>query len=122
MPWPLAIGGQFHLPHGLLTAFIVPWVMDYNRLSVPDKFCHVAKAFGEDLAGLPEHKASELSVKAVKSLLDDLDISYRLGDYGVPKEAFGDLAKAAMGASRLIKNNPRHVTQKDVIDILEKNY
>ncbi|MDP1992299.1 MAG: iron-containing alcohol dehydrogenase, partial [Syntrophales bacterium] len=25
----LAIGGKFHLPHGLLTAFILPWVMEY---------------------------------------------------------------------------------------------
>jgi alcohol dehydrogenase class IV len=118
----LAIGGRFNLPHGLLTAFILPWVMEYNRMAVPDKFSRIAEAFGEDLKELPLYEASKLSVVAIKSLLDDLDISYRLGDYGVPKEAFGDLAKAAMGASRLINNNPRQVTEKNVVDILEKNY
>ncbi|MGE5255165.1 MAG: iron-containing alcohol dehydrogenase [Hyphomicrobiales bacterium] len=118
----LAIGGKFHLPHGLLTAFIIPWVMEYNLISAPGKFVEIARAFGERTKGLPDVQAARLAVKAVKSLLDDLGISYKLSSYNVPREEFPALAKATVGAVRLISNNPRAVTEPDVIGILETNY
>ena len=118
----LAIGGKFHLPHGQLTAFILPWVMEFNLIAAPQKYAEIAKAFGEKTEGLSEIEAARLSVKAVKSLLDDVGISYKLSSYGVPREEFGVLAKATVGAARLISNNPRKVTEADVISILEANY
>lgn len=118
----LAIGGKFHLPHGLLTAFILPWVMEYNLLANPEKFIRIARAFGESPDGLPEVEAARLSVRAIKSLLDDLGISYKLGSYGVPREEIPALAKAAIGAVRLISNNPRKVMEKEVVGLLEKNF
>jgi alcohol dehydrogenase len=118
----LAIGGRFHLPHGLLTAFILPWVMEFNLMAAPAKFIRIAEAFGERTQHLPEIQAARLSVKAVKGLLDDVGISYRLSSYGVPREEFPALAKATVGAVRLISNNPRTVTEADVVGILEANY
>jgi alcohol dehydrogenase len=118
----LAIGGKFHLPHGLLTAFIIPWVMEYNLIANPGKYAEIAKAFGEKTRGLPDIQAARLAVKAVESLLDDLGISYKLSSYDVPREEFPALAKATVGAVRLISNNPRSVTEADVIGILEANY
>ena len=118
----LAIGGKFHLPHGLLTAFILPWVMEYNLLADPEKFIQIARAFGETPDGLPEVEGARLSVRAIKSLLDDLEISYKLSDYGVPQEEIPAIAKAAIGAVRLISNNPRKVLEKEVIKLLEGNY
>ncbi len=118
----LAIGGKFHLPHGLLTAFICPWVMEFNLLANPIKFIEIARAFGEKVDGLPETEAARLSVKAVKGLLDDLGISYRLSSYNIPREEIPTLAKATIGAVRLINNNPRKVTEEDIINILEENY
>jgi alcohol dehydrogenase len=118
----LAIGGKFHLPHGLLTAFIIPWVMEYNLIANPGKYIQIAKLFGENTKRLPEIQAARLAVKAVKSLLDDLGISYHLSSYNVSKGEFQALAKATVGAVRLISNNPRTVTEADVINILEANY
>jgi alcohol dehydrogenase class IV len=118
----LAIGGKFHLPHGLLTAFILPWVMEFNLIAAPQKFAEIADAFGEKIEAVSEIEAARLSVKAIKSLLDDVGISYKLSSYGVPREEFGALAKATVGAARLISNNPRKVTEADVISILEANY
>lgn len=118
----LAIGGRFHLPHGLLTAFICPWVMEFNLMACPKKFIHIARAFGENTTGLNEMDAAGLAVKAVKRLLDDLEIDYRLSRYDIPREAIPALAKATIGAARLIQNNPRSVTEADIITLLEKNY
>lgn len=118
----LAIGGRFHLPHGLLTAFICPWVMEFNLMACPDKYIKIAEAFGEDTTGMNKMAAAGLAVKAVKSMLDDFGISYRLSSYNVPREVIPELAKATIGAARLISNNPRGVSEKDVITLLEANY
>ncbi len=118
----LAIGGRYHLPHGLLTAFICPWVMDYNLMAVPEKFVRIAEAFGEDTSGISEMEAARLAVLVVQDLLDDVGISYKLSTYGVPQEEFPAIAKATVGAVRLISNNPRDVTEENVIRLLEANY
>jgi alcohol dehydrogenase len=118
----LAIGGRYHLPHGLLTAFICPWVMDYNLMAVPEKFVRIAEAFGKDVSGISEVEGARLAVLAVRDLLDDVGISYKLSTYGVPQEEFPALAKATVAAVRLISNNPRDVTEDNVIRLLEANY
>ncbi len=118
----LAIGGRFHLPHGLLTAFICPWVMEYNLLAAPEKFKQIARAFGENLDGMPDLDGARLAVKAVRGLLDDLGISYKLSSYNVPTDAIPALAKATMGATRLISNNPRKPSEQDVQRLLQANY
>jgi alcohol dehydrogenase class IV len=62
-----------------------------------------------------------LSVKAVKNLLQDLGISSKLADYGAKEKHFGEIAKAALSAGQLISNNPRQVTEQDVLNILQAN-
>jgi len=117
----LAIGSKYHLPHGLATAFILPMVMEFNCIANPQKFSAIAAAFGENIEKLPDHEAALLSVKAVKSLLGDLNISCKLSDYGANEKHFEDIAKAAMSAGQLISNNPRQVTVQDVVNILKAN-
>ena len=118
----LAIGGRFHLPHGLLTAFILPWVMGFNMEANPRKFANIVRAMGEAPEGISDTEGAKLAVSAVQALLDDLSISTKLSSYDVPREVFPDIAKATVGAVRLISNNPRDVSEKDVIELLEANY
>jgi alcohol dehydrogenase len=117
----LSIGSKYHLPHGLATAFILPWVMEFNYMANPDKFINIAAAFGEDIEDMPAHEAARLSVKAVKNLLHDLNISYKLRDYGADAVHFKEIAKATLSAGQLISNNPRQVTEQDVVEILNAN-
>jgi alcohol dehydrogenase len=118
----LAIGGRFHLPHGLLTAFMLPWVMGFNMEANPRKFANIARAMGETPEGISDTEGARLAVSAAQALLDDLSISTKLSSYDIPREVFPDVAKATVGAVRLISNNPRDVSEKDVIELLEANY
>jgi alcohol dehydrogenase class IV len=117
----LSIGSRYHLPHGLATAFILPWVMEFNCITNQAKFIEIARAFGEDVECKPNHEAAMLSVKAIKSLLKDLGISYKLGEYGAKEGDFEDIAQAAMSAGQLISNNPRQVTKEEIVKILKAN-
>jgi alcohol dehydrogenase len=41
-----ALGGAYHIPHGLANALALPEVMEYNLESQPDRFADVAMALG----------------------------------------------------------------------------
>lgn len=119
----MTIGGRYHLPHGLLTASVLPWVIEFNLMANPAKYAQVARALGERTEGLSDREAARLSLVAVRSLLEDLDIPSRLGSYDVPREAIADLAEAVIATqTRLVSNNPRMVTARQAEAILEANY
>lgn len=119
----MTIGGRYHCPHGLLTASVLPWVMEFNLMADPAKYAQAARAMGEKTDGLSDLDAARLSLKAIKSLLEDLDIPRRLSKYQIPREAITDLAQAAVATqTRLISNNPRSVSAQQAAAILEANY
>jgi alcohol dehydrogenase class IV len=119
----MTIGGRYHCPHGLLTASVLPWVMEFNITADPLKYAEVARAMGEKIDGLSDLDAARLSLKAIKSLLEDLDIPCRLSSYDVPREAIAGLAEAAVSTqTRLISNNPRTVSAQQAAAILDANY
>ena len=119
----MTIGGRYHLPHGLLTASVLPWAMEFNLMACPAKYAEAARALGENTEGLSELEAARLSVKAVRDLLADLDIPSRLGSYDVPREDLAELAAAAIATQdRLLSNNPRKISAQQAAAILEVNY
>ncbi len=118
----LAVGGRYPLGHGQLTAAILPWVMEYNLIATPEKFITIARLFGEKVDSLSDLEAARRSVSAVRSLLTDLDIPFTLKPYGVTRESLPDIAKGAIGAVRVIPNNPRNVTLESIEKLLEENY
>lgn len=119
----MTIGGRYHLPHGLLTASVLPWVMEFNLMADPAKYAEAARALGEKTEGLSELEAARLSLKAVRSLLEDLNIPCRLSSYDVPREAIAGLAQATIETqTRLVSNNPRKVSARQAAEILEANY
>jgi len=40
------LGSEFHLPHGLSNALLLPYVMEYNIPASPEKYAKVAVALG----------------------------------------------------------------------------
>ena len=61
-------------------------------------------------------------VEKIQSFIHDCGIPARLSEVGVPKEAIPEMAAAAMKITRLLKNNPRPVTEADAIAIYNAAY
>lgn len=51
-----------------------------------------------------------------------IGVARRLRDLGVPADAIGPMAEAAMTVTRLLGNNPRPLTQTDAESIYRKVY
>ena len=115
------LGGEFHIPHGLSNAILLPSVMKFNAEACPLRYAEVAIA----LDCQPEKDIRETAQRGVDfiyRLAEAVGIPKKLSDLGIPQSAVDGMAKAAMQVQRLLKNNPREVTEQDVRDIYNSLY
>jgi alcohol dehydrogenase class IV len=113
------LGSQFHVPHGMANAILLPYVMECNLSANLSRFATVAKMLGADTEGLSDQEAAEKGLQAAKALSADVGIPIHLRELGVPKEALEGLASATMNVTRLLANNPKPLTLSDVRKIWE---
>ena len=115
------LGGEFHIPHGLSNAILLPSVMRFNAEACPDRYADVAVALGCQHDGDNEATARR-GVDFIYRLADAVGIPHSLADLGIPQSAVPAMASAAMQVQRLLKNNPRVVTEQDARDIYNSLY
>jgi alcohol dehydrogenase class IV len=115
------LGGEFHIPHGLSNAILLPSVMKFNAEVCPQRYAEVAVAFGLSEGCTPEETAQR-GVDFIYRLAQAVGIPDKLTALGIPQSAVDGMAKAAMQVQRLLKNNPREVTEQDARDIYNSLY
>jgi alcohol dehydrogenase len=118
----MSLGGQFHIPHGVANAVMLPFVMEWNAVSRLEKYAHLAAALKEPIHGQSPRRAADNAVRAVRELSADIGIPQRLRDLGLKREELEALAKDAMTNSRQIAPNPRDVTPDEVMGILRRAF
>ncbi len=115
------LGGEFHIPHGLSNAILLPSVMKFNMPANIKRHAEVAIALGCQL-GANDEETAQRGVDFIYQLADAVGIPKKLTDLGIPQTAVDGMAKAAMEVQRLLKNNPREVTEQDARDIYNSLY
>ena len=98
------VGNETHTPHGMGVALLMPYVMEFNRPNCVVAFAQIGRAIG--LAGTDEELSHKV-IDEVASLLKDIGIPVTLKDLGLPEDKQDWTAEAAIGAARLVNNNPR---------------
>lgn len=115
------IGGEYHISHGLSNAILLPSVMRFNMSANVKKYAEVALACGVE-PGMNDEETAERGVEFITQLSKDCGIPTTLTELGIPETAVDHMAKAAMNVQRLLKNNPRPVTEDDARAIYKSLY
>lgn len=115
------LGGEFHISHGLSNAILLPSVMKFNYCANLKKYAEIAVACGVE-PGKDDEETALRGVDFITGLSVECGIPATLSEIGIPKEAVGRMAKAAMNVQRLLKNNPREVTEADARNIYNSLY
>jgi len=110
------LGSMFHLPHGLSNALLLPYVMEYNIPAATKRYADVALALGCNRENNDEATACA-GVEKVKALIKACGLPATLRELNIPESAIPAMATDAMKVQRLLKNNPRPVTEADAIAI-----
>jgi alcohol dehydrogenase class IV len=79
-------------------------VMEFNRPTCVAAFAEIGRAIG--LSGADEELSRKV-IDEVASLLKDIGIPVTLKELGLPEDKQDWTAENAIGAARLVNNNPR---------------
>ncbi|CAG5016970.1 Long-chain-alcohol dehydrogenase 1 [Dyadobacter sp. CECT 9275] len=103
---------EFHIPHGLSIALLLPYVMEFNIPSSTDRYADIAIALGAEDRGDKEDIA-RAGIELIKTLLRSCGLPSGLGELNIPFEAVETMAASAVQIQRLLKNNPREINADD---------
>lgn len=112
------LSAHFHLPHGMANAAVLPYVMEFNASSCPEKMVDLAKAIGLKITGNMEEDKYLLSHELVK-LTKKIGIK-TLSEQGVSESDFEMLAQDVLKEPALNFNPRNNITRNDILSILKK--
>ncbi|AXT38247.1 iron-containing alcohol dehydrogenase [Alteromonas sp. BL110] len=111
------LGGRFHLSHGMSNAVMLPHVLKVNAPFCQDKLYCVAKLLKVCERHHSKEEAVKLLLGAIEKLCRDVDIPNSLTHFNISPTCVGELAEEASKVTRLLRNNPKQLSIKEIEDI-----
>lgn len=106
------LGTDWKIPHGAANALIFPHVLAFNAPVVPAKTRLVLEALGYEGA---DDAATVLA--EARGFCEDLGLEMTLTAWGVEPASLPRMAREAAQIRRLLDNNPRELTEADILAI-----
>ena len=117
------LGGNFHIPHGLSNALVLPHVLRFNVSAATTHYGELAPiVMGDRLRSEDPATFADQLIEELGELSGRMGLPTRLRDAGVPEAMLPQLAREAMLQQRLLVNNPREVTEADALAIYQAAY
>lgn len=118
------LGGHYHIPHGLSNSLVLPHVLRFNIPAAAKLYAELAEIIIPEkcaLLSIDEDKA-EAFVQYLEYLIDDIGLPKSLASVDVDKDRLEMLAKDAIKQERLLINNPRPMSELDILAIYQTAY
>jgi alcohol dehydrogenase class IV len=106
------LGGEFKITHGVSNSLLLRHVIEFNLPAAFGRYAEIARMMGIEGTGSDE-KVARLGQQRMVEICEECRLPSRMSQLGVPEQAVPRMAKAAMTVTRLLKNNPREVTEED---------
>jgi alcohol dehydrogenase len=107
------VGGLLDLPHGVVNGVLLPHVIRFNAVAVPERYAALAQAMGLPVHGVPSDVAAEMLADHVSELAGAVGAPRRLRELGVQAESINWLAASAL-RDACLSTNPRAASQADI--------
>jgi len=115
------LGGEYRIAHGVANSLLVPHVFRFNLPAMPNRYADIAVALGVAPGGSSEATAAA-GLERLVELSRACGVPQRLRDVKIPEADLPRLAREAFKVQRLLKNNPREITEADALAIYRAAY
>lgn len=112
-----AVGTSCNLPHGLVCAILLPWVIEYNLDVAGEKYARLAHALGAAGESEPAGEAARSFAAYVRHLNARLGIPEALGEVGLRREMIPGIVAESLPSGSLAAN-PKRATPQDLEALL----
>lgn len=100
------------VPHGLANAILLPHVVRFNCLAVPERSRDIAQALGKEVEGLKLELAAQLAAMAIEELSVEIGIPRSLKELKINEDLIPNMVEDAMGNINATLN-PRRMSATD---------
>jgi alcohol dehydrogenase class IV len=108
------VGGLLDLPHGVVNGVLLPHIIRFNALEVPDRFIPLAQAAGLAVGGAGGEEAGNMLADKVQAIAAELGVPRGLAQLGVREADIQTLARSAL-ADACLATNPRPAAHDDLV-------
>jgi alcohol dehydrogenase class IV len=117
------LGGNYHIPHGLSNALVLPHVLRFNGSEAGHHYAELAAIIlpGKQLSKEPL-EVTELLAQYFLELSADLGLPTTLREMAIAETDLPMLAREAMLQQRLLINNPRVLCEEDALAIYRQAF
>ncbi len=117
------LGGNYHIPHGLSNALVLPHVLRFNGPEAGHHYAELAAIIlpGKQLSKEPL-EVTELLAQYFLELSADLGLPTTLREMAIAEADLPMLAREAMLQQRLLINNPRVLSEADALAIYRQAF
>lgn len=112
------LGGEYHIPHGIANAILLPHVMRMNLPEADARYASIGKAMG--IVQESEEELAQLAIDRISQLCRRIGIPQTLAGYDVGSDEVPAMTSAALSVKRLLKNNLRDLTEEEVASVYYK--
>jgi alcohol dehydrogenase class IV len=116
------VGPSYKIPHGLACGIALPYTIKFNIPAAPERIASMLSYISdENVTGTLER--AEKVVQVVRKLVEDLDVSIALKDYGISREEVMDVAKFIAKEQQnnyaLPALNPRIISEANMVSLFD---
>jgi alcohol dehydrogenase class IV len=106
------LGSELRLAHGLSNALLLTAVLRFNLPGMTGRYAAISRALDVEAAG-DDLTIAAAGVDRLDALIRGCGLKTGLAVHGVTPPQIPALAKSALRITRLLRNNPRVITQSD---------
>lgn len=113
----LLAGVDFYQAYSIL----LPHIMEYNLTTSAKAYVQIAQALNEDISQITIIEAAIKAIEGVRKLHIELELSYRLSDFGISKDLLPEISGFS-AKFPLVNNTPRELDKNEIETILLAAY
>ncbi len=107
------VGAFYSLPHGMVCAILLPWVIEYNLDVAAPKYARLARALDVTAPASSDECAARDFLAYVRELNARLGIPAKLGEVGLERDRIDEIVKHTLPSGSLAAN-PKDVPEEDL--------
>jgi alcohol dehydrogenase class IV len=114
------IGARYGIPHGIANSMLLVPVLEFSLDSCSERLSTVADVMGIESSSMGNVEKAEWVLGRLKALICDLRIPVSLKPFGCEESHLDDLSAAASEVKRLLDNNPKAMSLRDIKNIYRR--
>ncbi len=114
------LGGKYHIPHGVSNAVLFAHVMEFNKDACKRQLAQICDNIHPVMAMEDEEKKAQYVIDEIADIVRETEIPLNLDRFGVTLDDLDFLVEAGSRQTRLLVNNQKELSLKDIRDIYQK--